>query len=152
MPDDQPSATAGPAPVTPVPSAPSAPVPSAPSARILLPGSGLIGPATSADLQTLDQTQIALCFSLLESDITFDGLAISTDWLDPAQGAGTPQAQRLAQMVDDAINRDYDPRDLATIKIEGLASSRDAVRWLRALRLRSHLRSSTLTQLALLKR
>lgn len=120
-------------------------------ARLIVPTAGNLQAAMPTDLADLDSTQIALCFDLMESDINFDGLAVSTDWLDPAQGAGTPASLRLAQMVDDAINRTYPLGDLATLRIEGLVLSRDAVRWLRALRMRSHQRTSALTRIALLK-
>lgn len=126
-------------------------LPTTGSHRIIIPSAVNLTAALPADLVDLDATQIALCFDLMESDINFDGLAVSTDWLDPAQGAGTSDSLRLAQMVDDAINRTYPEGDLATLRIEGLVLSRDAVRWLRALRLRSHYRTSALTRLALIK-
>lgn len=115
--------------------------------------------AFPADIDTLKASAVALLMTLLESDITIDGLRINPAWLTPVASlegttpSAVAEAQRQARMIDDAIMRAYPPNVTATVHIQGLVSASDAVRWLRALRLRAEVdpRPQRTTQLALIK-
>jgi hypothetical protein len=120
--------------------------------RLVLPGpGGGIGTGDLDDLAALDATRIALLFELLEADITIDGLQIRTEWLVTSQLGSDAEAQRQARLIDQAISHAYPPERTAALQIQGLTRAVDAVRWLRALRLRSYRRPSQHTQLALIK-
>jgi hypothetical protein len=86
---------------------------------------------------------IALTFELLESDIEFDGITVSTSWLD---------SPTLAPRVTQQIERQYAATDTAIIRIEGVANAREVIHFLRALKQQSTERPrQALTHLALLK-